>query len=54
MMPCADHVVERLERQVRIHRAGAVADEQRDVMDFARVARLEDQRARVRVPSRTR
>ncbi len=41
----ADHVVERFERQIRIDRASAVADEKRDVMDLARVARLEEQRA---------
>jgi hypothetical protein len=35
--PLADHVVQRLERQVRIDRAGAVAEEQRAVMHFARV-----------------
>ena len=43
--PLRDHVVERLEREVRVDRAGAVADEQRDVVDFARIARLEEQRA---------
>ena len=41
----ADHVVERFERQVRIDRAGAVAEQQRAVMHFARVARFDDQRA---------
>ena len=40
-----DHVVEGLEREVRVHRPGAVADEERDVMHFARVARLEEERA---------
>ena len=44
-MPLPDHVVERLERQVRVHRAGAVAEQQRAVMHFARVARFDDQRA---------
>ena len=44
-MPLADHVVERLERQVRIDRAGAVAEQQRAVMHLARVARFDDQRA---------
>ena len=43
--PLPDHVVERLERQVRVDRAGAVAEEQRAVMHFARVARFDDQRA---------
>ena len=41
----ADHVVERLEREIRIDRAGAVANQQRDVMHLARVARFEHQRA---------
>jgi len=35
--------VDRLEGQVRIDRAGAVADEQGEVVDFARLARLEDE-----------
>ena len=35
----ADHVVERLEREVRVHGAGAVADEQRQMVHFARFAR---------------
>ena len=43
--PLADHVVERLEGEVRIHRAGAVAEQQRAVVHLARVARLDDQRA---------
>ncbi len=43
--PLTDHVVERLEGEVRVDDARAVAEEQRAVMDFARVARLEDQRA---------
>ena len=43
--PLADHVVERLERQVRIHRPGAVAEEQRAVVHFTCVARLDDERA---------
>ena len=37
----ADHVVERLEREIRIDRAAAVADEQREVMHFARFAGFE-------------
>ena len=36
-----DHVVQRLEREIRVHRAGAVAEQQRAVVHFARVARLE-------------
>ena len=36
---------ERLERQVRVDGAGAVAEQQRAVVHFARVARLDDQRA---------
>ena len=43
--PLPDHVVERLEGEVRVHRAGAVAEQQRAVMHFARVAGLDDQRA---------
>ena len=43
--PLADHVVERLEREIRIHRARAVAEQQRAVMHFARVARFDDERA---------
>ena len=39
----ADHVVERLKRQVRIDRAAAVADQQRKVMHLARFARFEHQ-----------
>ena len=46
-MPLADHVVERLERQIRIDGAGAVADQQREVMHFARVAAFDDQRRAV-------
>ena len=41
----ANHVVERLEGEVRIHGAGAVAEQQRAVVHLARVARLDDQRA---------
>ena len=41
----ADHVVERLEGHPRIHRAGAVADQQAHVVHFARVAGLDDQAA---------
>ncbi len=37
----ADHAVERLEGEVRVDRAGAVADQQREVMHLARLARLE-------------
>ena len=39
--PCADHVVERLERQVRIDGAATVADEQREMMHLARFAGFE-------------
>ena len=39
----ADHVVERLEGQVGIDGAGAVADQQGEVMHLARLAALEDQ-----------
>ncbi len=44
-LPLPDHVVERLERQIRIDDAGAVAEEQRAVMHLARVARLDDEPA---------
>jgi hypothetical protein len=40
-----DHVVQRLEREIRVDHAGAVAHQQRAVMDLARVARFDDQRA---------
>ncbi len=43
--PLPEHVVEGLEREVRVDRAGAVADQQRDVMHFARLAGFDDQRA---------
>ncbi len=39
----ADHVVERLERQIRIDGAAAVADEQREMMHLARFAGFEDE-----------
>ena len=39
----ANHVVERLERQIRIDRAAAIADQQREMMHFARFARFEHQ-----------
>ena len=39
----ADHVVERLEREIRIDRARAVADEQREMMHFARFAGFQHQ-----------
>jgi hypothetical protein len=38
-----DELAERLEHEVRVHRARAVADERREVVDLARLARLEDQ-----------
>ncbi len=38
-----DQVLDRLERQVRVDRSGAVADEQRHVMHFAGIAGLDDQ-----------
>ena len=37
-----DHVIDRLERHVGIDRGGAVADEQRKVVHFARVTSLDD------------
>ena len=40
-----DHVVDRLERQIRVHHAGAVAEQQRHMMHFARVARLDNEPA---------
>ena len=39
----ADHVVERLEGQVRVDGAGPVADQQREVMHLARLAALQHQ-----------
>ena len=39
--PSATSVVERLEHQVRVDRAGAVADQRREVVDLARLAGLE-------------
>ena len=45
----ANHVVQRLERQIRIDRARAVADQQRKVMNLARLTRFQyqpDPRAR--------
>ena len=39
--PEAHLVVDGLEREVRVHRRRAVADEQREVVDLARLARLE-------------
>ena len=41
----ADHVVVRLEREVRVDDPGAVPEEQRAMMHFARVARFDDQGA---------
>ena len=38
-----DQVLDRLERQVRVDRAGAVADQQRHVMHLAGVAALDDE-----------
>jgi hypothetical protein len=52
--PLADHVVERLEGEVGIDRARAVADEQREVMHLARLAGFQHQPDAVRVPSRIR
>ena len=40
-----DHVVERFEREVRVDRAGAVAEQQRAVVHFARVAGFEHEAA---------
>ena len=39
----ADHVVDRLKRHVRVDRAHAVADEQREMMHLAGLARLDDE-----------
>ena len=41
--PEPDEVVEGLEGEVRVHRARAVGDEEREVVDLARLARLEDE-----------
>ena len=43
--PLGDHVVERLEGEVRVDGASAVADEERHVVHFAGVARFEEERA---------
>ena len=40
-----DHVVQRLEREIRVDHPRAVAEEQRAVMHLARVAGFDDQRA---------
>ena len=42
-MLLGDQVLDRLEREVRVDRAGAVADEQRHVVHLAGVAALDDQ-----------
>ena len=39
----ADEVLDRLERQVGVHRGGAVAEQQRDVVHLAAVAGLDDE-----------
>ena len=39
----AGEVLDRLHRQVRVDRGGAVADQQRDVVDLADVAGLDEQ-----------
>jgi hypothetical protein len=39
----ADHVVEGFEGEVRVDGSGAVADEQGEVMDLARLAALQDE-----------
>ena len=43
----ADQIVERLEGEVRIHRAGAVTEQQRDVVHLARFAGFDQQAALV-------
>ena len=43
--PLPEHVLEALERQIGVHGAGAVPHQQRDVVHFARIAGLDDQRA---------
>src|SRR5207249_5306647 len=43
--PLLNHVVERLEREIRVDDARAVPEQQRAVMHLARVARLDDERA---------
>ena len=50
----ADHVVERLEREIRIDGAAAVADEQREMMHLARFAGFEHEADLARVPARIR
>src|SRR6476659_3520408 len=44
-LAAADHVVERLEGQVRVDDSGAIAEEQRAVMYFPGVAGLDDEAA---------
>ncbi len=41
--PALRQVLDRLHGEVRVHRGGAVADEQRDVVDLADVAGLDEQ-----------
>ena len=41
--PLPDHVVERLERQIRVDRAGAITQEQGEVMNLACIATFDDQ-----------
>src|SRR2546422_7897209 len=43
--PLLNHVVQRLEREIRVDDARAVSEQQRAVMHLARVARLDDERA---------
>ena len=40
----ADHAVERLEGEVGVHHIAAVADQEREVMDLARLAGLQGER----------
>ena len=49
--PLADHVVERLERHVRVDRARTVAQQEGEVVDLACVAAFDDQAGRGAQPS---
>src|SRR5439155_24367219 len=44
-LPLADHVLERLEREIRVDDTRAVAEQERTVVNFARVAGFDDEAA---------
>ena len=43
--PLPQHVFQALERQIGVHGAGAVPHQERDMVHFARIPRLDDERA---------